>query len=249
MNLTHTPDPDLTAQYSPEARERARLDNFIASARAEKSDIRAQIKAVLAGATETKKQLDKVTVAVANAEHKIRMLTAPRSNQVSARDRAIAAGLMGQEVTVEDLPAESFDKQLSAEDLASGSRALRMELEHLHAGMRNHKHQVRILQDAFYKQHAIEHAALYLIARSELVHSFMSLCAAQQAARESSEFAFLTPPHFEENFSVPSPDAADALAEMRKNKIVGQPDISGRSLVSGPLLGVYRAKINSELEA
>ena len=55
--------------------------------------------------------------------------------------------------------------------------------------------------------------------------------------------------HFEENFSVPSPDAADALAEMRKNKIVGQPDISGRSLVSGPMLGVYRAKINTELEA
>lgn len=247
-NTTHPQSPP-SETLSPQALERARLGSFVAAARAEKDALRSQIKDLLLQATETQSQIDKVTVAIANCEYKIQMLNGSRFRPVSPRDRAIAAGLMGQDVDIGDLPSESFEKQLTADDLASGLRALKIELEHHHSRMKMAKHKASLLQDEYIKQHAIEHAAEFLLAREEIVKHFLSLCAAQHMAREKSPFAFLTPPHFEERFSIPSPDAADALVVMRKNKIVGREDTEGLNLATSQILNKYRHELRLEMEA
>lgn len=233
---------------TPVVSEQTRLERVIASASAEKSELRERLSDVRIKGSEVQAEISRIEGAIASAEQKSRILAAPRTDYVNARSEQLARGLMGEPVELSEVERSAdFASNLNLSDLAEGLRALKKKRDDIVHRFNSLKSQGRVIMSDYYKAHAVEHCARYEILRSQITNAYLQIRAADRLNVPIDPMHQIYLDNTTE-LALPSLDSSEVMGQVRKNPRLNSHDITGTGLVRSGVLDGIASRINAELE-
>lgn len=233
---------------NPAIAEQTRLERVVAGAVAQKAELRERLNEVRMKGAEVQAEISRIEGALASAEQRNRILSAPRPDYIAARSEAIARGLLGESVELSEVQRSAdFADNLTASDLAEGLRALRKKRDDIVLRFNALKSQARVITSDYYKAHAVEYGAKYEILRSQITHAYLQIRAADRLNVSIDPMHQIYLDNTTE-LALPSLDSSEVMSQVRKNPRLNSNDITGTSLARSGVMDSMTTQINRELE-